>query len=163
MIPSEKYYNLQSCWITLYCRNNFYQSLDSCANQCKKKKQVVKRFLTCCSFEWSKKEQRCRLHTSCPTDAPRNKDFLTCRKEGQSIFQNNYLTQLAWECQKHLPYKAFQSPVSLLSQRGCPIVHCPKKSWTLDIVQQSLGREGSCCWARKGQTFDILQFEGPIL
>ena len=27
---------------------------------------------------------------------------------------------------------------------------CPPKSWTLDIVQQSLGRKGSCCWARDG-------------
>ena len=145
--------------ICSYRTCNFYQSLDSCANQCQKTKKVGKRFLKCCSFEWSKKEQRCRLHTSCPTDAPRNKDFLTCRKEGQSIFQNNYLTQLAWKCQKHLPYWAFLPPVSLLSQRGCPlsnkvldIGHCPTKSWTWKIMLLD----------KKGKDIDILHFEGSI-
>ena len=55
-------------------------------------------------------------------------------------FQNNYLTQLAWKCQKHLPYKASQSPVSLLSQRG----------FQLSIVQKSLGH-----WTLSNKVLDV--------
>ena len=115
--------------ICSYRTCNFYQSLDSCANQCQKTKKVGKRCLKCCSFEWSKKEQRCRLHTSCPTDAPRNKDFLTCRKEGQSLFPKQ-LFYLNWRgsVNSTYPIEPFCHP-SVCCLRGD--VHCPTMS--LDI------------------------------
>ena len=126
--------------ICSYCTCNFYQSLDSCANQCQKTKKVGKRFLKCCSFEWSKKEQRCRLHTSCPTDAPRNMDFLTCRKEGQSLFPKQLFNSIGVEVSKAptlLSLSATRQSVVSEGMSNCPlskkvldIGHCPTKSWT---------------------------------
>ena len=118
--------------ICSYRTCNFYQSLDSCANQCQKTKKVGKRCLKCCSFEWSKKEQRCRLHTSCPTDAPRNKDFLTCRKEGQSTFLIKYFTSIGVE----VSIAPTLLPIEPFSHRS---VFCLRGDVQLSIVQQSLG------------------------
>ena len=57
------------------------QDLLSCANLCTKN-EMQRGQGGCCSFEWSKSEKRCKLHHDCLTSKPQNKDFFTCRKEG---------------------------------------------------------------------------------
>ena len=64
--------------------NTLFQDSQSCAELCEKNEIIGQgRRLKCCTFEWSEKEKRCKLHHNCvPISGERKKGFFTCRKEG---------------------------------------------------------------------------------
>ena len=72
------------------------QDLKSCANLCQKNgMRSGQRRLYCCDFEWSKSEQRCRLHENClKSYTLHKKDFFTCRKRGDFIIMLLVFSQL---------------------------------------------------------------------
>ena len=59
------------------------EGLLACAKLCANHTHIKnKRGTGCCNFEWSFNEKKCKLHHDCVTSKPQNKDFFTCRKEG---------------------------------------------------------------------------------
>ena len=85
------------CYFFCEMKLNFLpQDLKSCANLCQKNgMRSGQRRLYCCNFEWSKSEQRCRLHENClKSYTLHKKDFFTCRKRGDFIIMLLVFSQL---------------------------------------------------------------------
>merc|ERR1711974_402781 len=59
----------------------------SCAKKCTIGIRRGGHSLSCCSFEWSEREARCKLHHRCQPDQPRHRDYLTCRKEAHGCHE----------------------------------------------------------------------------
>ena len=87
----------------------------------------------CCNFEWSHHEMKCKLHHDCITSKPQNKDFFTCRKEGD------------WPCVFF--GKKFHTPTNLGPGVG---EHCNLDLF-LDFTRPWLfGRIRAARWQRQG-------------
>ena len=90
--PSMKMREIERECYFHFCEMKLKQDLETCAELCDKNDKLHgQRRLRCCTFEWSKSEQRCELHENCLTSYElRRKKFFTCRKKGVFLIKFSF-------------------------------------------------------------------------